>query len=179
MADDKFRVLFHILTSEQQILQRSDQKAFTLLSVLGVFMVFFIVHYTRIPKSFLVIFFVFLFFISALITILSMLLVISPRIKNVQISASEKKLINPTFFGGIVQFKNSGEYAEHLNLFLDKPDAIYEAFADSIYSIGYINAYKSKYLRRGIIAFISAITLELIIIVAMYVNLFSQLFLPQ
>ena len=37
--------IFQILQSEQNILQRTDQKAFTLMSILGVFMVFFIVHF--------------------------------------------------------------------------------------------------------------------------------------
>ena len=46
MQDDKkIDVLFQILSSEQQTLQRVDQKAFTMLSLLGVFAVFFIIHY--------------------------------------------------------------------------------------------------------------------------------------
>ena len=40
--------IFHVLSNEQQILQRTDQKAFTMLSILGVFMVFFIVHFLKI-----------------------------------------------------------------------------------------------------------------------------------
>ena len=39
-------ILF-IIQSEQLILQRTDQKAFTLMSLLGVFMVFFIVHFPK------------------------------------------------------------------------------------------------------------------------------------
>ena len=35
--------LLQILSGEQTIIQRTDQKAFTLLSILGAFMVFFIV----------------------------------------------------------------------------------------------------------------------------------------
>jgi len=37
----EFNALLQVLSGEQQILQRTDQKAFTLLSILGVFMVFF------------------------------------------------------------------------------------------------------------------------------------------
>ena len=47
MADREFNALLQVLGGEQQIIQRSDQKAFTLLSILGVFMVFFIVHFTK------------------------------------------------------------------------------------------------------------------------------------
>ena len=40
--------IFFIIQSEQLILQRTDQKAFTLMSLLGVFMVFFIVHFPKV-----------------------------------------------------------------------------------------------------------------------------------
>jgi hypothetical protein len=45
----KFDVLFEILSSEQQILQRADQKAFTLLSILGVFSVFLLYITLKFP----------------------------------------------------------------------------------------------------------------------------------
>ena len=41
----RLSTLFKILDNENQIMQRTDQKATTLLSILGVFMVFFIVHF--------------------------------------------------------------------------------------------------------------------------------------
>ena len=40
--------LVFIIQNEQLILQRTDQKAFTLMSILGVFMVFFIVHFPKV-----------------------------------------------------------------------------------------------------------------------------------
>ena len=43
-SEKQFSALLQVLAGEQQVIQRTDQKAFTLLSVLGVFMVFFIVH---------------------------------------------------------------------------------------------------------------------------------------
>jgi hypothetical protein len=65
MPDDKkINVLFQILTSEQQTLQRVDQKAFTMLSLLGVFAVFFIIHYTKIPASLITFILILLYFIS-------------------------------------------------------------------------------------------------------------------
>jgi len=48
MRDDVYISLFRILDSEQQIIVRTDQKAFTMLSLMGVFMVFFLVHFTKI-----------------------------------------------------------------------------------------------------------------------------------
>ena len=47
MNNNNFKALFQVLSSEQQILMRTDQKAFTLLSILGVFMVFFIIHFFK------------------------------------------------------------------------------------------------------------------------------------
>ena len=48
MANNKeLDALLQILSGEQTIIQRTDQKAFTLLSILGAFMVFFIVHFTN------------------------------------------------------------------------------------------------------------------------------------
>ena len=57
--------IFHILQSEQLILQRTDQKAFTLMSILGVFMVFFIVHFPKIEITYLSGIMVFIYFITA------------------------------------------------------------------------------------------------------------------
>ena len=52
MATGKeFSALLQVLAGEQQIIQRTDQKAFTLLSILGVFMVFFIVHFPKIQLT--------------------------------------------------------------------------------------------------------------------------------
>ena len=42
-SNKEFNALLQVLAGEQQVIQRTDQKAFTLLSILGVFMVFFIV----------------------------------------------------------------------------------------------------------------------------------------
>ena len=53
MPDVSFRLLFQVSSSEQSILARTDQKAYTLLSVLGVFMVFFIVYYRLMGLDFL------------------------------------------------------------------------------------------------------------------------------
>ena len=82
-----------------------------------------------------------------------------------------KKTILPTFFGGIVRYKSPEAYSEQLGILLENSDAIYEIFAKSVYSIGRINAYKNKYFKNGIISFVIAITLELIIIVSLYVRL--------
>ncbi len=171
-AENKTTVLFEILSNEQQILQRTDQKAFTLLSILGVFSVFFIIHYTKIPPDIFNLSLITLYFLSVLVSILYLLLVISPRVKDIEETIEQdKKAIAPTFFGGIIKYSSSTEYAKTLETLLEDPKITYEIFAKSVYSIGRINAYKNKYFRKGIVAFVTAITLELIIIVSIYFRL--------
>ena len=50
----EFSALLQVLAGEQQVIQRTDQKAFTLLSILGVFMVFFIVHFPKVQMNFFI-----------------------------------------------------------------------------------------------------------------------------
>jgi hypothetical protein len=171
-AEKKIDLLFQILASEQQILQRTDQKAFTLLSLLGVFSTFFIVHYTKIPPDFYNLSLIFLYFLSILFSIFFLVMVISPRISDIEANiAEDKKTIAPTFFGGIIRYKSSMEYAKTIEQLWENPEITYELFAQSVYSIGRINAYKNKYFKRGIISFVTAIGFELIIIVSLYFRL--------
>jgi len=170
--EKKFNVLFGILSSEQQTLQRADQKAFTMLSLLGVFAVFFIVHYTKIPPNTFNLVCIFLYFLSVIISIYFLVMVVVPRVKDVEINPEpEKKRILPTFFGGIVRYKSAEEYSKQLSLLLENPEETYETFARSVYSIGRINAFKHKYLKYGIISFVIAIALEFTVAVSLYANL--------
>jgi len=169
--EKKINILFEILSSEQNILQRADQKAFTMLSLLGVFAVFFIAHYTKIPPTILSFALIFLYFISVIISIFFLVSVVSPRIKETENISAEKKTILPTFFGGIVRYKSAENYAKELGVILDDNEATYQIFSKSVYSIGRINSYKHKYLKYGIRAFVVAIAAEFTIIVILYLNL--------
>jgi len=168
--EKKFSVLFQILSSEQQILQRADQKAFTMLSLLGVFAVFFIVHYTKIPPNTFNLACIFLYFISVIVSIYFLVMVVVPRVKDVKTDAEKKKIL-PTFFGGIIRYKSAEEYSQKLNVLLEDSKETYETFANSVYSIGRINAFKHKYLKYGIVSFVTAIAMEFTIIISLYVNL--------
>jgi hypothetical protein len=173
--ENKFSVLFQILGSEQQILQRADQKAFTMLSLLGVFSVFFVIHYTKIPATVLTLSVIFLYFIAILASIYFLVMVVAPRVRDTEEKTiHEDKTIVPTFFGGIIKYKSSDDYAKNLEAALDDPEFAYEVFAKSVYSIGRINAFKNKYLKYGIYSFVIAIGLEFIVIIALYVSLTMQ-----
>jgi hypothetical protein len=166
-----FQVLLHILTNEQELLKRTDQKASALMSTLGIFMVFFIVHYRNIPPTIPVLILIYLYFAAAFVTISSLLFVMNPRIKNPEIqNAQAKKLPNPTFFAGIAQYETQAKYQQELDSVLKNEEVTYEIFASNIFAIGHINAMKFKYFNRGMRAFAVAIFFELVVIISMYAN---------
>lgn len=158
--------IFQILQSEQNILQRTDQKAFTLMSILGVFMVFFIVHFLKININWFNVSMVIIYFIAAIFAIANLMLVIVPRMRNDQDHEALPD-INATFFGGIIQFKNPVEYAKYLNEITEDHGKTYKMFSAQLYALGHINAYKNKHLRRAIIFFGTAILSELLIVMSM------------
>ena len=156
--------LFQILGNENQILMRTDQKAFTLLSILGVFMVFFIVHFLKIEMTWFIFLFVMVYFVAALISIINLILVIVPRVRTEKAQEEES---NPLFFAGISQYKSANGYARHLRTIAQDREQTTSLFAKQVYSLGMINTYKYKHLRDAITAFIVAISAELSIIMAM------------
>ena len=156
--------LFQILGNENQILMRTDQKAFTLLSILGVFMVFFIVHFLKVQMTWFIFLFVMVYFVAALISIINLILVIVPRVRTEKTQEEES---NPLFFAGISQYKSASGYAKHLRSIAQDREQTTNMFAKQVYSLGMINTYKYKHLRNAITAFIIAISAELSIIMAM------------
>ena len=156
--------LFQILGNENQILMRTDQKAFTLLSILGVFMVFFIVHFLKVQMTWFIFLFVMVYFVAALISIINLILVIVPRVRTEKTQEEES---NPLFFAGISQYKSASGYARHLRSIAQDREQTTNMFAKQVYSLGMINTYKYKHLRNAITAFIIAISAELSIIMAM------------
>ena len=156
--------LFQILGNENQILMRTDQKAFTLLSILGVFMVFFIVHFLKVQMTWFIFLFVMVYFVAALISIINLILVIAPRVRTEKAQEEES---NPLFFAGISQYKSASGYARHLRTIAQDREQTTSLFAKQVYSLGMINTYKYKHLRNAITGFIVAISAELSIIMAM------------
>jgi hypothetical protein len=161
--------IFQILQSEQLILQRTDQKAFTLMSLLAAFMVFFIVHFSKVMNNndinVLSAIMVIVYFINAAFGLINLMLVIVPRIRN-DMSHKDLPEINATFFGGIIQFNDPLEYASYLAKMTKDNDNTFKMFSAQLFALGHINAYKNKHMRRAILFFGAAIFSELIIIMA-------------
>ena len=171
-SNKQFNALLQVLAGEQQVIQRTDQKAFTLLSILGVFMVFFIVHFQKIQINFFVFALMMIYFSSAMGTIYYLVRVIVPRItphktKIENKSADRSEVINPPFFAGISQFKSSEEYAFYLKSIVESDDQLYEMFASQVFALGNINNIKNDNIRKSTFFFIAALLSELLIIMSM------------
>ena len=167
MQDKEFTVLMRILDGEQQIIQRTDQKAFTMLSILGVFMVFFIVHFTKMQMDTFIFLLILIYFPSAMGALYFLMRVIVPRVKNnssLSIRSSDNKIINPTFFGGISQFETPEEYGEYLKKISKDEDQLYQMFAGQVFTLGSINTRKNQNVRKAMFFMVAALTSELLII---------------
>ena len=171
-AEREFNALLQVLSGEQQVIQRTDQKAFTLLSILGVFMVFFIVHFPKIQMNIFNFLMMIIYFTSAMGTIYYLVRVIVPRIRKHKTkiednNIEENEIINPTFFAGISQFKTPEEYAFYLKSIAQNENQLYQMFASQVFALGKINLEKNENIRLSTFFFIAALVSELLIIMAM------------
>jgi hypothetical protein len=107
-----------------------------------------------------------IYFMSALMTIIQLVLVIVPRVRKDKFN-TKKRPENPTFFAGIAKFSTPESYAAHLQKISGDPDKVYQLFATQVFSLGKINQHKNIALKRSILFFVSAITSELIIIMSL------------
>ena len=113
MKEDHYLSLFKVLDSEQQIITRTDQKAFTMLSLMGVFMVFFLVHFPKIQINWFNFIMLILYLVTALMALIQLIMVINPRIKRRE-KQDDLPEINPTYFKGIVSFESASQYGKYL-----------------------------------------------------------------
>jgi len=182
MAETKeLDALLQILAGEQQIIQRTDQKAFTLLSILGAFMVFFIVHFTKMQLDMVIFALIMIYFPAAMGTIYFLVRVLIPRVRgakeiNNNPEDEQTEDINPTFFAGISQFNNPDEYANYLKTIATDDKKLYKMFSAQVFSLGLINQRKNNSLRRSMSFFVTALTSELLIIMYLaYLRAYSYL----
>ena len=168
----ELNTLLQVLSGEQQIIQRTDQKAFTLLSILGVFMVFFIVHFPKIQMNTFIFILMMIYFCAAMGTIFYLVRVIVPRVQKRKVKTLNNKveqdeIINPTFFAGISQFKSPEEYAFYLKSMVKDDKQLYQMFASQVFALGNINLVKTENIRMSIFFFMTALLSELLIIITM------------
>ena len=156
MREDHYLSLFKVLDSEQQIITRTDQISITLLSLMGVFMVFFLVHFPKIQINWFNFIMLILYLTTALMALIQLIMVINPRIKRRE-RQDDLPEINPTYFKGIVSFETASKYGKYLRKIMDDETRSYTMFANQVYSVASINDYKHGHMKKSIRFFAVAI----------------------
>jgi hypothetical protein len=169
---DKLANILRILDNENRLLERADQKSISMLSIIGVFMVFFIVYCRVIPINIITIVFITIYFLCALISIVNLIMAMRPRIRKDEVDeecADEVPQGEPAFFTGICQFPNVAAYKKGLDIMMKDDESIMNIYIKQIYSVAMINVAKYKHVQRGIFFGIIALAVELVTIVYLFI----------
>lgn len=171
MARDKLAAILRILDAENKLLERADQKSISMLSVLGVFMVFFVVYHRVLPINPFTITMVTLYMGCALGAILSLILAIRPRIRQEQQETDAAcPAGEPAFFMGICQYSSLSEYRKAVEELAASDDALPNVYIRQVYSLAKINAVKHKHVQRGALLVIVSLATELTLIAYLFMN---------
>lgn len=184
MAPDKLSVILRILDNENRLLERADQKAISLLSILGVFMVFFIVYYRLIPVNPLTVTLTIIYFSFALLSILNLIMAVRPRIRADSENPSgdgeeSPPPCEPAFFAGICQFPNLSAYKEALEDLTKDDESVINIYIRQLFTMARINQAKYKYVQRAILMVIIALATELAIIAYLFLNYLGEGVMPS
>jgi len=173
------RLLFvlRVLDAENRLLERADQKAISLLSALGVFMVFFIVYYRLIPINVFTVILLSIYFVFSLMAIVSFVLTVRPRIRMVgeETGDTDKAAAcEPAFFVGICKFPTLSAYRQALeDMIKDEASAI-DIYTRQIFGIARVNAVKYKNIQRAVLLVIIALAAELALVAYLFIYYYSQ-----
>jgi hypothetical protein len=173
------RLLFvlRVLDTENRLLERADQKAISLLSALGVFMVFFIVYYRLIPINVFTVILLSIYFIVALMAIVSFILTVRPRIRLVEDETEDMDKAaecEPAFFAGICKFPTLSAYRQALqDMIKDEASAI-DVYTRQLFGLARVNAAKYKNIRRAVLLVIIALATELALVAYLFIYYYSQ-----
>jgi hypothetical protein len=183
MNSDRFSLVFRILDHETRLLERADQKAISLLSILGVFMVFFIVYYRLVPVNTFTVVVVTIYFALALTSIWNLIMVVRPRVEKTagaeEGSEGKDPQPDPTFFQGICRYPSATAYRESLEAIGRDEDATLDVYTRQIYTLARINAAKYKYIQRGVILVIGALVAELVLICYLFAQYLGTGWMPS
>ena len=173
MSVNRLASVLRVLDAENRLLERADQKAISLLSALGVFMVFFVVYHRVIPVNPFTIVLFSTYLVVAATAIVSFILTVRPRIQRGEKSTEdvdEAVICEPAFFAGICQFPTLSAYREALeNMVKDEASTI-DVYTNQIFSLARVNAGKYKNIQRAVLLVIIALAVELILVVYLFIN---------
>ena len=173
------RLLFvlRVLDAENRLLERADQKAISLLSALGVFMVFFVVYHRVIPINAFTVIMLSIYFAVALMAIVSFILTVRPRIRMVEEEKGDvdkEAACEPAFFVGICKFPTLSGYRQALeNMIKDEASAI-DVYTRQIFGLARVNAAKYRNINRAVLLVIIALAVELALVAYLFIYYHAQ-----
>lgn len=174
MSQEKLSVVLRILDSESQLIERADRKAIALLSILGVFMVFFIVYYRLVPVNPVTVALSSAYFVCAILSIVSLVMTVRPRIHREE--GTEDPDVDgmpscePAFFDGICKFPSLAAYRKVLGEMMSNESAIFNIYTRQVFNLAQINTAKYRHLHRATFITIIALTIELSIIIYLFAS---------
>ena len=173
------RLLFvlRVLDTENRLLERADQKAISLLSALGVFMVFFIVYYRLIPINLFTVILLSIYFIFSLMAIVSFILTVRPRIRLVEEETKDTdKAVEsePAFFAGICKFPTLSAYRQALQDMIKDEASTIDIYTRQIFGLARVNAAKYRNIQRAVLLVIIALAAELALVAYLFIYYYGQ-----
>jgi len=175
-ANMLFSVL-RILEAENRLLERADQKAISLLSALGVFMVFFIVYYRLVPINVFTVILLLIYFIFALMAIVSLILTVRPRIRLVEEEEGDTDKVaafEPAFFVGICKFPTFAAYRQALEDMIKDEATTVDVYMRQVFGLARVNAAKYKNIRRAVLLVIIALAAELTLVAYLFIYYYGR-----
>jgi hypothetical protein len=169
--------VLRVLDAENRLLERADQKAISLLSALGVFMVFFIVYHRVIPINLFTVILLAIYFVVSLMAIVSFVLTVRPMIHRVEEETGDTDqaaACEPAFFVGICKFPTLSAYRQALeNMIKDEASTI-DVYTRQIFGIARVNAVKYKNIQRAVLLVIIALATELALVAYLFIYYYVQ-----
>jgi hypothetical protein len=182
MSQEKLSLVLRMFDDETQLIERADKKAIALLSIVGVFMVFFLVYYRLIPVNSTSIALIAAYFTCAIFAIASLVMSIRPRIYHGERNGGAKKENlppgDPTFFTEICKFPNVAAYREALEAVISDEQTTFNTYTKQVFHLAQINAVKYRHLRRGTFLAIATVAIELSLVIYLFTNFMGVGLMP-
>jgi len=174
MAIDRRTEILKILDDQNHLSERADSKAISMLSMLGIFTVFFVTQLSNIAMNNFFIVVVVIYFISVVLAILQIILAINPRTHSVKkertSNSNDTKTSQPTFFEGICKFKNADEYKKCLDGVMNNDETMTDIYISQVYQVAQINNVKYACVKRAVWFVVIALASQLSIIAYIFAS---------
>ena len=168
MSADQRAEILKILDDQNHLSERADTKAISMLSMLGIFTVFFVAQLTNMIMNNFLIAVVVIYFVSVVVAILEIILAINPRTRSTKKANTPKSdtmpTAQPTFFEGICKYESAEEYKKGLNGVINSDEKMTDIYISQIYQVAQINKTKYTCVRRAVWFVVIALASQLSII---------------